>query len=198
MRRIVFLVALLVVQVVLFPSLSRAGSVTITTTSPTSLTVTEGGSAIIVDFTFTNNTGATLLGTLFQGGFTTVSGDLTDYAQFSYVPGGCLNFQDLSMPIGASCTLSISISSPAVISSGETEMPTDSGITDMDIDLVYSCPNCLDDTDPIVIIAGEPSFDPFFSFSVTATDATPEPSSLLLLGTGLLGIGPLIRRFTIS
>jgi hypothetical protein len=34
----------------------------------------------------------------------------------------------------------------------------------------------------------------FTSGSITPLTATPEPSSLLLLGTGLLGLGPFIRR----
>jgi PEP-CTERM motif len=38
-----------------------------------------------------------------------------------------------------------------------------------------------------------------FTFTpVGTTGSTPEPSSLLLLGTGLLALGPLVRRLTLS
>ena len=196
MRKVVSIVSLFVALAVLFPTPSRAGSVSITF-NPGSLTVVEGNTITLV-WTITNNTGSTILGpnggnlSFFQNSFPP-SGDVFDQLTITAVANTC---SVTSLSAGASCTFSKTFSTTFITGDKEN---SDFGFQQENLGLDYVCPNCIGDTDPFTGNQGQFALvSSTVSVTVAGIGATPEPSSLLLLGTGLLGLGPYLRRLTLA
>jgi hypothetical protein len=174
----------------LVPSVGRAGSVTFTL-QPIGLTVAEG-SDITLTFTVDNNSGVTIQPNgLGSSGGSFLAGDSSDLAFDMGTNFGTCGASSLAS--GASCTLTTTFHAGF----GENvalETDADFALQEGDFAFLFlSCnvPDCSSTT------FGSSNT---VSWNLTVTDpgftgTTPEPSSLLLFGSGLLGLLPVLRRF---
>jgi hypothetical protein len=179
MRNIVAMLPVLGLYLVLGAATVRGDSVTLV--GPTSVTIPEDGTVRFLTYTLTNNSGGTITGIDdVLGIFRITVGDVTDLAAHDLLDaqsgtGNATCNRSGSLLNTASCTLLFQI------------QPDDgAGETDADFGQAFFEP-----TVNFNFASGQPG-SVFVDVTVTTTDpgfaAVPEPSSLLLLGTGFLGL----------
>jgi hypothetical protein len=169
-------------------------NVTLTLTS-TNLTAPEAGPGPTLDFTLSNNSGSPIEvwtgGIAFSYGVTFSSGDPTDQVISHF--GFPLNLGTCTGPVatGSSCTFSAGL--VQLLDPPSAVEDADFGVDLVDFTVKYvPC-------DPATggCSSTPASVDSLFEYTVVdagATVPTPEPSTLMFLGTGLLGLMVLAYR----
>lgn len=159
----------------------------LTLTLNTASTTVVEGSSLTLDFTATNSSGSNITngGTAISLG--SVTGDSSDTIQSisAVISLPCVELAPVS---GGSCDLSLVITTPSGL--GETD--GDFGVTPITVSWETfgppACPSVIGPGCVLTLTTDVTVEDP------TTMTSTPEPSSVILFGTGLLGFGPLLRR----
>jgi len=171
----VLFLTLVIVASVVFPSISRADGVTLTLDT-TNLTVIEGHE-LTATFTLSNDTAADIAVGTWIGGvgqrLTFVGGDPSDSFISAFSRDEC-SFSTLAA--GKSCKLFIIY----VTESGKGETDGNFGVSHSGV--------CF------TIVGGAAACSTPYDMTVQDPVATPEPSSLFLLGVGLMGTLGRVRR----
>ena len=154
------------------------------TNAGSSVSVVEGNS-ITLDFTAFNGSGNNITSGAVSASWGTTTGDSSDTIKSLslLIESPCV---ELAPADGASCDMTVTIATPADL--GETD--NDFGVTPFLIQWETSGPPaCPKITDSCLLS---------MTVDVTVTDpavtTTPEPSSLMLLGSGSLGLMGMLRR----
>jgi PEP-CTERM motif len=155
------------------------------TLNSTTTTMTEGGT-LVLDYTASNGSGSDVNSGATSISFGATTGDTTDvFSSVSPVIGSpCVELAPVN---GGSCDLTLTLTSLSGL--GETD--GDSGVTPLTVTWETSgppaCPSTIGPFCVLTLTTNITVLDP------TVSTPAPEPSSLLLVGSGLLGFGPWLR-----
>lgn len=155
---------------------SASAQAQVTFTGPNSVTLTEDGSTQTILYTLTNNSGGPLTNFSFGGPITaSPSGDLSELKVASYILGSC----GVTLANGGSCDYKLRIVTNNGLGETDADFETDNLTLGAGFNFASGGPGLL--SQAVVVTINDPT-------------PTPEPSSLLLLGSGVLGVLGSLRR----